>query len=51
MFYETILTVALNSGLIYFLALVGAVLVYVLWPGNREKFQRAARLPLENEEI
>jgi cytochrome c oxidase cbb3-type subunit IV len=26
------------------------VVVYALWPGNRDKFKRAARSPLENED-
>jgi cytochrome c oxidase cbb3-type subunit 4 len=27
-----------------------AVLIYTFWPGNREKFKRAAQTPLENED-
>jgi cytochrome c oxidase cbb3-type subunit 4 len=31
-----------------FASFVGIV-VYAVWPGNRERFEEAARLPLEDE--
>lgn len=48
--YQIVASLAVNSGLVYFLCLVAIVLVYVLWPSNREKFKRAARVPLESDE-
>jgi cytochrome c oxidase cbb3-type subunit IV len=35
--------------LIFFVALFVGVIVYVFWPGNKRKFDEAARLPLEDE--
>ncbi|HSR72241.1 MAG TPA: cbb3-type cytochrome c oxidase subunit 3 [Kiloniellales bacterium] len=49
MSYEDVVHFAGNWGLVYFLILFVGVLVYALWPGNRKKFERAARLPLEEE--
>jgi cytochrome c oxidase cbb3-type subunit 4 len=48
--HEIVTELALNSGLIYFLALFAVVLGYVLWPANRKTFERAARLPLDQDE-
>lgn len=37
-------------GLALLVVLFLAVLIYALWPGNRDKFKRAAHTPLENED-
>jgi cytochrome c oxidase cbb3-type subunit IV len=37
-------------GLILLVALFACVVLYALWPGNREKFKRAAQTPLANED-
>lgn len=37
-------------GLALLLVLFAIVLVYALWPGNREKFKRAAETPLKDED-
>lgn len=47
--YETLASFAQTGGLIYFCAIFAGVLVYALWPKNKEKFDAAARLPLEDE--
>jgi len=49
MSFEQASQIAETWGLVLLAALFAAVLVYALWPGNREKFQRAARTPLEKE--
>jgi cytochrome c oxidase cbb3-type subunit 4 len=36
--------------LILFVALFVGVLLYVFWPGNKKKFEDAAKLPLEDEQ-
>jgi len=35
--------------LVLFIALFVGVVVYVFWPGNKKKFDDAAKLPLEDE--
>jgi len=37
-------------GLSLLVILFAGVLVYALWPGNRDKFKRAAHTPLADEE-
>ena len=49
MSYEDVAAFAGTAGLIYFIALFVAVLIYALWPGNKKKFDEAARLPLEED--
>jgi len=50
MTYETISRFVQQGGAVYFGLMFLAVLVYALWPKNKERFERAARLPLEEEE-
>jgi cytochrome c oxidase cbb3-type subunit 4 len=50
MTYEAIRSLAGLTGLFIFIALFAAALVYVLWPGNKERFERARHLPLEKDE-
>lgn len=35
--------------LVLFVALFVGVVIYVFWPGNKKKFDAAAKLPLEDE--
>jgi cytochrome c oxidase cbb3-type subunit 4 len=44
--YETLSNFAQTWGLVIFVLLFGGVLVYALWPRNQAKFDRAARMPL-----
>lgn len=37
-------------GLALLFVLFVCVLIYALWPGNRDKFKRAAHTPLADEE-
>lgn len=37
-------------GLALLLILFAGVLIYTFWPGNRDKFQRAAETPLQDED-
>ncbi len=48
--YEWLVAVTQIAGLILFLGLFLAVLVYALWPGNKKRFERASRVPLEDSE-
>jgi cytochrome c oxidase cbb3-type subunit 4 len=47
MSYETVTTITQSLALIFFILLFAGVVIYVFWPGNRDKFERAARLPFE----
>ena len=49
MLYENIASFAASYGLIYLVVLFAGVLAYALWPGNKRKFDRAARLPLKED--
>ncbi len=40
---------AQTGGLIYFFAIFAGVLVYALRPNAKQKFDRAARMPLDEE--
>lgn len=51
MTYESIMPVAQFGGLIFFIVLFAGVVVYALWPGNRDKFERASRAPLDDDSI
>ncbi len=48
--YETLVMVTQIAGLILFVGLFVAVLIYALWPGNRQRFERASRLPLDQDD-
>jgi len=47
--YEALATFAQTWGLLFFMALFGAVIVYALWPRNQDKFDAAARVPLSDD--
>lgn len=49
MSYEEVASFAGTIGLIFFLILFAGVLVYALWPGNKRKFEDAARMPLKED--
>jgi cytochrome c oxidase cbb3-type subunit IV len=47
--YEDVAHFAQTAGLVLLVALFVAAAAFALWPGNRARFQRAARLPLDEE--
>ena len=49
MTYDTVSRIAQQGGAVYFSLLFLVVLIYALWPRNRDRFQRAARVPLDEE--
>jgi cytochrome c oxidase cbb3-type subunit 4 len=49
MTYETVLNFSQTWGVIYFMTIFGGVLIYALRPSARKKFDKAARLPLEED--
>lgn len=46
--YEILASFAQTGGLIYFVLMFMGALAYALWPRNQEKFDAAARLPLDD---
>ena len=47
--YETLVEFARSAGTIYCFAFFLGVLVYALWPSNREAFNQAAQAPLRED--
>jgi cytochrome c oxidase cbb3-type subunit IV len=47
--YQFFAEFAQTWGLVYFLVLFIAVLVYALWPSFQKKFDEAARVPLRED--
>ena len=43
MSYDTVATVSQVTSLLMFMSFFAAVLAYVFWPGNRERFEKAQR--------
>jgi cbb3-type cytochrome oxidase subunit 3 len=50
MTYDAIRSLAGVAGLVIFISLFALVLAYVFWPGNKDSFERARRLPMEKDE-
>jgi cytochrome c oxidase cbb3-type subunit 4 len=48
--YEQILAFSQSWGSLYFMILFLAVCVYALWPSNKATFDKAARVPLQDDE-
>lgn len=49
MTYEEVASISGTVGLIFFMLMFAVVLAYAFWPRNKEKFDRAARAPLDEE--
>jgi cytochrome c oxidase cbb3-type subunit 4 len=49
MTYEQVASITQVAALLLFIALFIGVLVYAFWPGNKKRFEQAARLPLEKD--
>ncbi len=47
MAYEDVSIFAQTYGLVYLFALFMIVVVYALWPKNKDKFNEAANIPFE----
>ena len=46
--YEDVLAFAQSWGAVYFIIMFAVAFAYALWPKNKARFQRAARIPLED---
>jgi cytochrome c oxidase cbb3-type subunit 4 len=51
MTYETISRLAQQGGAIYFVLIFVGGCIYAFWPRNKAEFDRAARMPLEDDEL
>ncbi len=47
MTYETVAAISQSAVLIFYILFFIAVLVYVFWPGNKTRFERASRSALD----
>jgi len=47
--YRQVAEFAQTWGLVYFVAVFLAVVVYALWPSNKKKFNDASRIPLDRD--
>ena len=49
MSYEQVASITQVAALLLFVAIFIGVLIYAFWPGNKKRFEDAARLPLEKD--
>jgi cytochrome c oxidase cbb3-type subunit IV len=47
--YESVAYFVKTYWWLQFMVLFAGVLLYALWPGNKEMFDKAARIPLEDD--
>jgi cytochrome c oxidase cbb3-type subunit IV len=47
--YEQVASISQVAALIFFILLFAGVVLYAFWPGNKKRFDDAARLPLEDD--
>lgn len=49
MTYEDVRSFVALAGLAIFIGLFLGVLLYTFWPGNKRRFERARRIPLDDD--
>ena len=47
--YQAVAEFAQTWGLVYFVIIFVAVLLYALWPSRKKQFDEAARIPLRED--
>lgn len=47
--YKLLAWFAQTWGLLYFVTVFFAVLIYAFWPSNKKKFDQASRIPLRED--
>ena len=47
--YDQVASISQIAALIFFIVLFAGVVLYAFWPGNKKRFDEAARLPLEDD--
>lgn len=48
--YQTLASFAQTWGMLMFVALFASAVIYALWPKNQNKFDDAARTPLDDDD-
>ncbi|WP_068318058.1 cbb3-type cytochrome c oxidase subunit 3 [Polycladidibacter hongkongensis] len=48
--YTTLANFAQTGGLLYFMAIFAGVVVYAVWPSNKEQFDAAKNIPLREDD-
>jgi cytochrome c oxidase cbb3-type subunit IV len=51
MSYEQVASITQVAALLMFVAIFIGILIYAFWPGNKKRFEKAARLPLEKDPV
>ncbi|MDA1101916.1 MAG: cbb3-type cytochrome c oxidase subunit 3 [Proteobacteria bacterium] len=49
MTYQDVSAFAQTYGLVYLLLLFIGMVIYALWPGNRQRFDAASKIPLRED--
>jgi cytochrome c oxidase cbb3-type subunit 4 len=49
MSYQAATVLSQTVALVLFVSLFVAIIAYVFWPGNKKKFDEAARVPLDDK--
>ena len=49
MTYEQVASISQVAALLFFIALFAGVVIYAFLPGNKKRFDEAAKLPLESD--
>jgi cytochrome c oxidase cbb3-type subunit IV len=49
MTYEQVAGMTQVAALIFFILLFAGVVAYAFWPGNKKRFEKDARIPLEKD--
>ncbi|MCB1441815.1 MAG: cbb3-type cytochrome c oxidase subunit 3 [Methyloceanibacter sp.] len=47
--YDQVASISQVAALIFFIVLFAGVVLYAFWPGNKKRFDEAAKLPLEDD--
>jgi cytochrome c oxidase cbb3-type subunit 4 len=47
--YEHVASITQVAALLLFVVFFIGVLIYAFWPGNKKRFEEAAKLPLEKD--
>jgi len=49
MTYDQVASISQVAALLFFIVLFAGVVLYAFWPGNKRRFEEAAKLPLEDD--